>query len=211
MSLKFRVPLLILVLFIVFSFGIGIYMQKNAADFYHKVEKKEFPTEHNMIMKAISGKKDISALIEEFDKMTNIYKFNIKIYNEEGVEIHSSLYTLEGAFFYRPDNFIMITDSGTYKIRAEYPILLNINPYIFAYTLRNVIIGSLTVLFIIIIIINYFTILHPLNKIRKSIEKINYGNTDVEIDYNKNNEIGTLCRQFESMGPEIKRFIYAAK
>ncbi len=204
MNLKIMVPLLILVLFIVFTSGIGIYIQKNATDFYQTVEKREYPIEHKIIMKAISGKKNIDLMIKEFDEISDIYRFNITVYDEDGEELHRSHYILEDVFFYRTDKFMIVTDTETYKIKAEYPIILNVNPYVFSHTLRNVIISSLTILLIIIIIINYITILSPLNKIRKSIEKINYGNTDIIIDYNKNNEIGTLCRQFEAMGKRLK-------
>ena len=51
----------------------------------------------------------------------------------------------------------------------------------------------------------YLVIGAPLKKLRNAMGDINYGNTEVNIPYIANDEIGLLCRNIEEMGRRLKK------
>lgn len=56
----------------------------------------------------------------------------------------------------------------------------------------------------IVFFIIYRILTDPLKKLSKAVKNINYGNTEVSIPYDGDDEFGMLCRNFEEMGRRLK-------
>ncbi len=208
MRLKYKLPLIIFNLLIIFMLAMGFYMYKTAKDLYHLAENKDFAIENEIITRAISKSQDLDTLLTYFQKLTTIYNTNVIVYGEDGrIVYHLSNKDIEPntGRFLSTKTYIINKDFGIYKVILKYPIVLDIKPLEHAKKMQNVIIIGLFILFILIGLVNYIMILHPLNKIRKKIQNIHYENMHINFDYEENNEIGFLCKRLEEMGERLEK------
>ncbi len=105
---------------------------------------------------------------------------------------------------------------GNYKFEisaihtADIKVSKGNRSYLRKYILRYVIVLIVCVLAVIIVMNTFLTwwisrsILIPLKKLRIGSRKIKDGELDFKVDYNKSDEFGTLCRDFDEMRGHLK-------
>lgn len=102
--------------------------------------------------------------------------------------------------------FIEFNDKPSYVLYAYFPAKVK--------SLRNTLINnniSYSVASLVILIASFTAYLvhsmvgRPLKKISQSLEKIDYGSTNVKIPYSGIDEIGVLCRSLEKMETRLRR------
>ncbi len=205
MSLKYKLPLIIFSLLITYMLIILFFMQKTEKEFHQIIENSDVTKEHEMIMKAISNTKDIDMMLASLKGITEKYDMGIIVYDENGTNIYRASHKKSEGNYNKTESYIINKGTGIYNIVIEYPIFLNIiTPNKLTQQLKYVILIGLFILFILISLINYIIILHPLNKIRSSIQTMHYGKMLTKIDYDKTDEIGVLCRRLEKMGERLE-------
>lgn len=102
--------------------------------------------------------------------------------------------------------FVEINDKPTYVVFAYFPTKTeNILYSIQGNDTKLLLAFIVAVIAIVTSFIIYWIIGAPLKKLRNAMENIDYGNTEVSVPYEANDEIGLLCRNIEEMGRRLKK------
>lgn len=146
---------------------------------------------------------DIQNYLLQYSQSKNI---DFKIKDLNGNVVYVTTFTNNMSRKIEDRAFVEFNGKPTYVVYAYFPtkiesilgsVQTNSTKIILAF-----IVGGIAIIMSFII---YSIIGMPLKKLRKAMEHIDYGNTEVKIPYSANDEIGLLCRNIEEMGARLKK------
>lgn len=140
------------------------------------------------------------------DMYSKKYKIIITIKDLEDTILYTSTVKQNNKNYIREQVFIKLGTKKSYIINGEFPpkinLIRNSDKTATARRALSFIIFSVSLTTFILI---YKILANPIKKISKAINSIDYGNTLIEIPYDKDDELGLLCRNFENMGKRLKK------
>jgi signal transduction histidine kinase len=140
------------------------------------------------------------------DKYSKNYNIIITIKDLEDKVLYASNVKQNNKNYIREQVLIKLGNKKTYIINGEFPPKINfIKNADKTNTARRVLVSIIFIVSLITCILIYRILANPIKKISKAINSMNYGNTLIEIPYNKYDELGLLCRNFEDMGKRLKK------
>ena len=140
------------------------------------------------------------------DMYSNKYKIVITIKDSEDNILYSSTVKQNSKNYIKEQVFIKLGAKKSYIINGEFPPRINSVKNADKTSAANrVLIFIIFAVSLTTYILIYRILANPIRKISKAINAINYGNTLIEIPYDKDDELGLLCRNFEDMGKRLKK------
>jgi len=140
------------------------------------------------------------------DKYSKSYNIIITIKDLEDNVLYSSNINQSGKNYIKEQVFIKLGNKRSYIIDGEFPPKINfIKNADKTNTARRGLSFILFAVSFITCFLIYKILANPIKKISKAINDINYGNTLIKIPYDKDDELGLLCRNFEDMGKRLKK------
>lgn len=201
--------------FIVQSFLVGLFYWKFMVNYIIADINMQEQDRHKImgetsysIQKILSSSKqtDINDKIQaELDKYSKKYNVSFNIKNMNGDIIYSSGDFRENDKALIENGPIKKGNKETYILAAYFPTTMNYLDENFKQQRFRIALVSLILLITMFTLYLIYRILtKPLKKLSVAVERINYGNTEVEIPYYGKDEFGLLCRSFEDMGKRLK-------
>jgi len=143
---------------------------------------------------------------QAIDTYSKNYKVIITITDLEDTVLYSSTSKLSNKNYIKEQVFIKIGVKKSYIVNGEFPPKINlIKNADKTNTARRVLIVIIFTVSLVTCILIYRILANPIKKISNAITSMDYGNTLIEIPYDKNDELGLLCRNFEDMGKRLKK------
>ena len=134
------------------------------------------------------------------------YKVFITIKDLEDNVLFSSTVEKDAKNYIREQAFIKLNNKKSYIITGEFPPKINlIKNADKTSSAWRVLTSIIFIVSLITCILIYKILANPIKKISKAITSLDYGNTLIEIPYDKDDELGLLCRNFEDMGKRLKK------
>lgn len=186
--------------------------------FYNKVILKSIEAEvknqddgrqailSDIVKKITTSQDQISSLKSDLKEASKKYNASFEIRLSDGTIILSS-YVPKPAFgIVQEQQNVIINDKMKYIVYGRFPAKIN-NLQVDKDEERLREFGGIVFLTMLIVslLLIYKILADPLKKLSKAIDKVNYGNTLVEIPYYNNDELGMLCRRFEDMGRRLNK------
>ncbi|MBC8059107.1 MAG: HAMP domain-containing histidine kinase [Clostridiaceae bacterium] len=143
---------------------------------------------------------------QTIDKYSKNNKVFITITDLEDTVLYSSTTKSVNKNNIKEQVFIKLGARKSFIINGEFPPKINlIKNADKTITTRRVLILIIFTVSLVTCILIYKILANPIKKISKAIKSIDYGNTLIEIPYDKEDELGLLCRNFEDMGKRLKK------
>lgn len=202
-SLRLKIPLGILGIFLLFLMSVTGYMRLVVVDNMTK-EFEDVNKSYGQIAKGIlqnyHEREEMLAFMNRFAEQKQL---GIGIYNMQGEELYKVDYRLNKDVHGHYEFVYIYNDGDLFRVRVSHE-RLNVFQAKPMQKLQLFAVTGLVVVLLAIIVIVHRNILSPIKKLGEGVDRVNYANTEMKIDYHKKNEIGQLCRQFENMAARIR-------
>ena len=143
------------------------------------------------------SKQRIDRYIETVAKNEGI---RIQIYNIEGDRVYFADGRLETDVSVELKTFTVTAEDAVYILEFAYPLSMkSFHEIKLIQRVRDFSLFFLSGSFIVLIFVFHRSLVRPLTTLHRSLEKVSYRNTKINLPVKQKDEIGEVCRKFEDM------------
>jgi len=208
MSLKYKLPLgifLIIVLFITVVFVyFRLYKSDDIIGEFNRVRSDLLNKDREIIEEIVINYPDERKIKARMEALAEKKEISIALYDQQGKEIYFTSYLPENRLSFFSKNPVMIWGRYLYNLETRYPVhrsdfadLQSVREF------RNVVFAGAGAVSGLMILFIYLNVLKPLALFSRCIDRVSYTSSRVTIPYAKQDEIGELCRKFEEMAARV--------